>query len=205
VHTWYETAVRRILLVVLAAAAAVLVAYVLLGGEQDEAVAGGQASLIGDSLMVGVEPYVDDHLPGWSLAYEARNGRTTAEGLDVLRRAGSSLGRGVAVSLGTNDDPSAAGTFRASVREALDLAGPHRCLVWVNLARPPLGGVSYARLNRVLDQEADAHDNLRIVDWAALVRSHPEWIGPDGVHATEAGYDARAAAIASALLDCAAP
>ncbi len=88
------------------------------------------------------------------------------------------------------------------MREILAIAGPARCVVWANIDRPPTAGASYDGMNRVLAAGAAAHRNLVVVDWQALVRSHPGWLRGDGVHATTAGYRARAAAIAAAVKEC---
>ena len=88
------------------------------------------------------------------------------------------------------------------MREILAIAGPARCVVWANIDRPPAAGTSYDGLNRVLSAGAATHRNLVVVDWRALVRSHPAWLRGDGVHATTAGYRGRAAAIAAAVKEC---
>ena len=102
--------------------AAVGVAVVLLvTGEEDEAAADatGALTLVGDSLNVGTAPWLRDELPRWDIGAHDRVGRTTAEGVDVLRQREGSLAPVVVVSLGTND---ADGTeeFRALVEEAVD-------------------------------------------------------------------------------------
>jgi lysophospholipase L1-like esterase len=156
-------------------------------------------SLVGDSLNVGVEPYLAAELHDWRLSTDDVPGRATAEGLDAVRRAGGGLHSHVLVSLGTNDISTGVDTFRADVREALSLAGPHRCVVWFTIFR---AGEQSIALNDVLREEANRAANLRLVDWAALVRAHPNWLSADGIHATPAGYAARARAAATALQAC---
>jgi hypothetical protein len=88
------------------------------------------------------------------------------------------------------------------VRHVLALAGPKRCVVWVNIHRPPYNGVSWAGFNRALDQIAATAPNLAVVDWNGMVNSGQAQVAPDGVHSTPGGYRARAAAIAQALQGC---
>ena len=128
--------------------------------------------------------------------------RHASEGADVMRRYGRRLPRVIHVSLGTNDDPSQTGAFRAAVREVMDVAGGRRCVVWANIVRPPYGGVSYRGYNRVLAREDERRDNLRVVNWVRMVRRHPEWLADDGVHVSAAGYRARARAVARAVRLC---
>ena len=108
------------------------------------------------------------------------------------------------MSLGTNDSPRRVSAFRAAVNEVIAIAGPSRCVVWANIVRPPVLGASYDGFNRVLAGEAGAHRNFVVVDWQALARKHPAWLRSDGVHATAAGYKARATAIAAAVQQCSA-
>jgi hypothetical protein len=164
--------------------------------------AGPSALVIGDSLAQGTQPYLAAYLPGWRLRHIVRVGVTTAEGVDRMRTLGGPLPRFLVVSLGTNDDPRLVSQFRGLVRSVMSTVGNGRCVVWPNVARPPARGSSYAGHNNALTAEARSRPNLRIVDWARMTRRHPEWLRVDGVHVTPAGYRARAAALARALVDC---
>jgi len=155
----------------------------------------------GDSLAEGTAPYLPALLPHWSMRQSYAVGRRVTEGIALLR-AERPLEQVVVVSLGTNDDPRRVSDFRSGLREILAIAGPSRCVVWVNIVRPPVAGAGYGGLNRVLSAAAAGRRNLVVVDWRALVREHPAWLRRDGVHATAAGYRARAAAIAAAVKEC---
>jgi lysophospholipase L1-like esterase len=156
----------------------------------------------GDSLAEGTAPYLPALLPHWSLRQSYAVSRHVTEGVALLRAERPRLGQAVVVSLGTNDDPRRVSDFRTGMGEILAIAGPARCVVWTNIVRPPAVGTSYDGLNRVLSAAATTHRNLVVVDWQALVRSHPAWLRADGVHATAAGYKGRAAAIAAAVKEC---
>ncbi len=158
----------------------------------------------GDSLAEGTAPYLPALLPHWSVRQSYAVGRRLSQGLAILRAEKLRLEQVVVVSLGTNDDPRRLSDFRAGVREVLAIAGPARCVVWTNIVRAPVAGASYDGLNRVLSTEATTHRNLVVVDWRALVRSHPAWLRADGVHATADGYRGRAEAISAAVKECAA-
>jgi len=156
----------------------------------------------GDSLAEGTRPYIPRALPGWRVRQSTKVSRHAYEGDDVLRRRGRRLERVLHVSLGTNDDPGQPAAFRAAIRDVMDVAGERRCVVWANIVRPPYGGVSYRRLNRVLAAESRARENLLVVNWVRMMRRHPEWLAPDGVHASAEGYAARARAVARAVRRC---
>jgi hypothetical protein len=157
----------------------------------------------GDSLAVGTEPYLPGALPGWRIETSASISRHASEGAPLLSAQGS-LPEYIAMSLGTNDDPSMTDAFRSAIDQTMEVAG-ERCVVWVNIYRPAVAGTSYDGYNSVLAEESQQRPNLRVVDWHALVSQHPEWLGPDGVHVNATGYQARARALAQALRECGQP
>jgi lysophospholipase L1-like esterase len=161
--------------------------------------AGGDAVLvIGDSLEVGSGPYLHGALPGVSV--DAEKGRTSSQGVRVLAERLRS-GHGVIVfPLGTNDSPSNPAGLAASLAAVRQLAGD-RCIVVATLVRPPVGGVSVAGLNRVVEQFA-GQTGAQVADWRSVVRSIPSLLGGDGVHATGEGYGVRATLLAEAVQNC---
>lgn len=156
----------------------------------------------GDSLAVGTRPYLPNALRGWKVTQSASVSRHAFEGADIMRSYGRALPRVIHVSLGTNDDPNQVSAFRAAIREVMDVAGSHRCVVWTNIVRPPVAGASYAGYNRALAAESRPRENLRVVNWARMVHTHPEWLSSDGVHVNADGYEARAKAIAQSVRRC---
>jgi lysophospholipase L1-like esterase len=156
----------------------------------------------GDSLAVGTQPYIPKELRRWKITQSTAVSRHASEGADVMRSYGRSLPRVIHVSLGTNDDPRTPDAFRSAIRAVMAVAGPRRCVVWTNIVRPPVAGASYAGYNRALARESRPRQNLRVVDWAGMVREHPEWLASDGVHVNATGYQARAEAIARSVRRC---
>lgn len=188
--------------VVLLAAAAVLVAvgaYLARRADGEAAPSTGRVGLIGDSLNVGVEPHLEDALRGWRLETDDVVGRSTADGLEALERAGHDLAPWVVISLGTNDAVGDPDGFSVRVERALELAGPERCVVWATIRRD---GDAYEPFNEILRAQAEARPNLVLVDWARMVADDPGLLAGDGVHGTEAGYAARASAVADAVRSC---
>ena len=182
---------------------AVALAALVVARNRDEpatAASRGTVTLLGDSLNVGVEPYLSEALPGWKLVANDREGRSTPEGIAELEAGRPVLSSHVVVSLGTNDPPDAVSSFRADVAHLLDLAGPDRCVIWATIWRDGAPGDAF---NAVLRDAADANRRVRLVEWAEMVQEHPDWLAPDRLHGNETGYRERARAIAGATRGCA--
>jgi lysophospholipase L1-like esterase len=156
----------------------------------------------GDSLAVGTKPYIPPALAGWKVTQSTAVSRHAHQGADVMRRYGRKLPRVIHVSLGTNDDPSQVEGFSASIEEIMEVAGVRRCVVWTNIVRPPFQGTSYDPYNRALAREDRERDNLRVVNWARMVKRNRGWLADDGVHVSAEGYRARARAVARQVKLC---
>jgi len=154
---------------------------------------------LGDSLSIGTEPYLRALLPGYRIDPLHRVGLQSSEVAALAARSRVSIAPILVVSAGTNDDPRNLPGFARAVSDILTIAGSKRCVVWPTIERPAKAGTTSAGLNRELARAAERHRNLVLVDWAGMVRRHPSWLSHDGVHASAAGYRARAEAIATAV------
>lgn len=158
--------------------------------------------LVGDSLAEGVRSPLTNALSGWTLTTNARVGRPLAEGMGIVRGM-SERPPVLAISLFTNDAPGAVDALRSAVRETITRQSGHGCVVWATIVRPAVGGVTYARANQALaGLAAENASVMKLVPWAQEVAAHPEWLASDGVHATPAGYSARAQMYAQAARSC---
>jgi hypothetical protein len=109
------------------------------GGFDAAGAAGFRPSVlvVGDSLAVGMAPYLGGMLTSRVFRWDAASGRTTPQGLVALReRLREDTPQAVAVSLGTNDgsDPR---RFARRITRVLEAIPPTACVVWANLNRPP--------------------------------------------------------------------
>ena len=160
----------------------------------------GTLTLLGDSLNVGVETYLAAALPGWTVVANDRVGRSTPEGIAELEAGRPGLSSHVVVSLGTNDPPTAVAAFRADVARVIRLVGRNRCVIWATIWRD---GAPNEAFNGVLRDAAETNHRVRLVEWAAMVEAHPDWLAADGLHGNETGYRERSRAIAEAAKSCA--
>ena len=154
---------------------------------------------VGDSLSVGAAPYLRARLRGYRIEQEHDVGLHAYDAARIVS-ATRPLPQVLVISAGTNDDPRIVSVFVRSVATIVRNAGSARCVVWPTIVRPPAVGAPYAGFNDALRQSARRHGNLVLVDWVHMVREHPWWLAKDGVHVSSAGYRARAAAIASAVV-----
>jgi hypothetical protein len=192
---------RLPLALVLAVAIAVAV-YAVARHDDRPAAAAGSVTLVGDSLNVGIEPYLSQELPGWHIDAHDRVGRATPEGIDELRQLGSRLGPVVVVSLGTNDPEGSEPEFRKLVDEALAVVGPNRCLVWATIVRD---GTTRTGFDDVLRDARSANANVRLVEWARTIERDRSLLAGDAVHGTPEGYARRASETADAVRSCPVP
>jgi lysophospholipase L1-like esterase len=162
---------------------------------------------LGDSLALDVYPYLADLLPDRYVSYQAKVGRSTAQISEALALM-TEIPNVVIVSAGTNDWASS--DFTTSAESIMTMLGPHRCVVWMDTARPqrtdPNLGLQEpaSAINTALDTLAAEHTNIHIVRWSVMAAAHPEWFGSDGIHPNDDGIKVRAHAMADAALQCSA-
>lgn len=160
---------------------------------------------VGDSVMLGAVDTIQG-IPNWRVNVDARGCRQPTwrgdgcgatdipSGVDALRaaRAAGHMGGAVVVSLG-NNGPMSAEQFDAVMTEVAD----QRLVLALTLSEPR----SYEGPNNAVITGATARwPNLRIVDWHAAAKDHPEYFGDgEGIHLSQTGATAMATLIATHL------
>jgi lysophospholipase L1-like esterase len=178
-------------------AAALVIAVLLLAVPAAQAAMPSPVLVVGDSLAVGMRPYLGPLLGSSEVVWDARSGRTTPEGLVRLRtRLQEVTPQTVVISLGTNDGPDPA-RFAARIHRALEAIPAGACVVWVDINRPPRKG-RYHGLNRVLEQAAEGDPRMVLVHWDRVVL-HGAVSLPDGLHPDAAGFKYRSRMVAGAI------
>jgi len=157
--------------------------------------------VVGDSLADEIANLLPAALPGWRVRIDAEWGRPLADGMRVLaeERAPPAI---LAISLFTNDDPRNVSALEAAVRATA--ARPGGCAVWATIVAPAFEGANHDAGNDILRRLAgDPELELELVDWARAVARAPSLMSSDEVHASPAGYRARALMYAAAIRACA--
>ncbi len=156
-----------------------------------------QVLIIGDSLAVGMKPFLGDMITDREVTFDAKAGRTTPQGMSALRRDLHRYApQTVVVNLGTNDGSDPA-KFGGRIRRVLALVPADSCVIWPAIARGPHKG-PYVRLNRVLRDAARHDSRLKVIPWDRMVRKGSVRLH-DGVHPTVEGYRLRAYVTAAAV------
>ncbi|MFL6178356.1 MAG: hypothetical protein ACJ74E_00715 [Actinomycetes bacterium] len=140
--------------------------------------------LLGDSLAVGIAPYVDAGLGERTLTVDAAEGRGTATSVSLLTPYAASSAPDWIVSLGTNDNTE---EFGANARALMDLAGPDRCVVWFDVWR----AATDESINATLNDLAADNPNLHLIPWHDTSAMHTEWFSGSDVHPASEGYAVR--------------
>jgi hypothetical protein len=158
---------------------------------------GSPVLVVGDSLAVGMQPYLGAMLAPSEVVWDARSGRTTPQGLVRLRaRLGDAAFQTVVISLGTNDGPDSR-RFASRIDRVLQAIPSSACVVWLDINRPPRKG-RYHALNGVLEEAAERDPRMVLVQWDRAVLKGRVAL-PDGLHPDAAGFQYRSLMIAGAV------
>jgi lysophospholipase L1-like esterase len=156
-----------------------------------------QVLIVGDSLAVGMRPFLGELITDRQVTFDARAGWTTPQGMEALRLDLTQFApQSFVISLGTNDGSDPA-VFADRIRRILRALPPYACVVWPAIIRPKRKG-PYRELNEVLRDEARHDRRLTVIDWDRMVRKG-QVVLRDGIHPNEDGYRFRAWVTAAAV------
>lgn len=140
--------------------------------------------LLGDSLAVGIQYYVDAGLGDRVLTMDAAEGRGTATSVSLLSSYADTSPPVWIVSLGTNDNPE---EFAPQARSIIELAGPDRCVVWFDVWREGTDD----SINATLTELADKNPSMHLIPWHETSSLHTDWFDGLDVHPSSEGYAVR--------------
>jgi hypothetical protein len=152
--------------------------------------------VVGDSLTVGVEPWLAGDMASHGVrlvGVDARVSRPVDEGLAVLRSAGERLPSTVVVALGTNNLSATRTQIEGWLRTARQLVGDRR-LIWVNLSvdldkAPHLD--RFEQINAAIAAAAPRY-GIEVADWDRWSADYGVTTRPDGIHYEDRAYRLRA-------------
>jgi hypothetical protein len=156
-----------------------------------EQVAGNRLIMLGDSILAATSSryggeMCDGLVPlGWQVEVDAEPGRFIDFGGRVLQQRLDPFNwldwDAAVVFLGSNYRGDQA-AYEAELVEILDTLGPRPTLLYtVTVYRP-----DWAEVNEVVRRQAEARDNVTLVDWEAVART-PGVLSSDRLHPSRAG------------------
>lgn len=148
-------------------------------------------SIIGDSVMVNVEPYIKDLFPNTDV--DASIGRQMYESPQLIKsiKQNNNLGDFVIIALGTN------GAFTsAQLSDVIASIGSEHQILLIN-TRVPKNWESI--VNKRLEEAVNNDSSIRLIDWYSFSSGHDEYFDNDGVHLTQTGAKAYADMIAAEI------
>lgn len=159
--------------------------------QPSNAASGSDITAIGDSVMVGVQPYLEETMPG--IRVDGKVGRQMSQAakiVDDLKSQGE-LGDRVVLELGTN------GPFNSHTLENLleSLSDVQRIVLVT--ARVPKGWED--SVNEKIKEAAGKFANVKVFDWHAASEGKEDYFYPDGVHLKPEGGRYYASLLADTL------
>ncbi len=146
----------------------------------------------GDSIMVGCVPALKLYFPGVRL--DAVSNRRLSDGIAAIK-ARTDARRAVVLGFGMN-----AGLDAARLGEALDLLGPNRMVVVVNLYG------TFARVdadNAAIAAAVQGRDNVIVADWYSTAKANPAALQADRKHPSLRGSHLYAQTVQAAFAELA--
>lgn len=148
-------------------------------------------TVIGDSVMLDVAPYLEKLLPG--IVVDAKIGRQMAQAPEVIAqlKAKGQLGNRVVIELGSN------GAFSKGQLDKLlqSLNGVEQIILVNSRVPKPWESV----VNKMLAETAAAQSHVVLVDWYTASEGQSSYFYKDGVHPNKEGSQKYAALVASAI------
>src|SRR5262249_31275348 len=152
-------------------------------GSHEARAAGLRISIFGDSVLLGAADDIMAALPSDDVTIDAAENVSLLGTLATLEATRPAIGDVVVLDLGYNDGTDLRAWHARAGRAADILDGVPR-VVWLAQREFAPGR---AEMNAELRAVAQAHANIEVADWNALVDAEPDLVYGDGIHLTPAG------------------
>lgn len=153
--------------------------------------------MIGDSVMAGTAKRYGGEMCaamvplGWAVEVDAETARFIDFGNEVLKERLPAGWDAAVIFLGNNygNNPD---VYRMYLNRLVEKLAPRpTVLITVSEYR-----AEQLEVNAVIFEVAAAHDNVVVIDWAALTAAHSEYLKDDGLHLEDPGRAALAQSVA---------
>jgi lysophospholipase L1-like esterase len=157
--------------------------------------------IIGDSISFGAQEEYPLAMPNDDVEVIATPGIRLAPQALEIAEAVAERPDVLVIELGTNDVPVFEPTFLDEIDDVLAETDELPCVLWVNVFVSKFA-TNAMTVNEHLDEAADDHGNLQIVDWFTLANDDRSLLSPDGLHPNEDGQQVLAQAVATSAARC---
>lgn len=151
--------------------------------------------VVGDSVMQGAAPYLQDEAPAWSITSDTRVGRFLNEGARIVKRKRSQIGQVVVVGLGNNYGGDRQ-QFVAEVDEMLEELEGVKHILWLTVAE---FRDDRRDVNATLRAAKRRDPRIVLVDWTSMWRADESLTNSDRLHLSAAGAKAMAKLIGESI------
>jgi peptidoglycan/LPS O-acetylase OafA/YrhL len=145
---------------------------------------------VGDSVMLGSAKKLASH----GIRVDAAKNRQVIYALQIFNyyKSTKELGNNIVIHLGTNGI-----TKKATFEKILDPIKDVPNVIVLTMHAP--GRASETLNNAIINELPLTYPNVKILDWYAISKDHPDWFASDGIHPNATGQDQYVAAILKAL------
>ncbi|GIO95498.1 hypothetical protein J14TS5_05840 [Paenibacillus lautus] len=159
---------------------------------QNPPVSKSAITAIGDSVMLGVSPYLEKSLPGIHIdAVIGRQMRQADDLIPVMKAQNRIDGGIIVIGLGTN------GAF--SKKDLDSLLRPLDSAKQILLINTRVPRDWEQNVNGMLAKAAAQNPKVTLVDWYSASKDHPEYFRSDGVHLEPEGAEAYTSILLQAI------
>lgn len=145
---------------------------------------------VGDSVMLGSAKKLASH----GIRVDAAKNRQVIYALQIFNyyKSTKELGNNIVIHLGTNGI-----TKKATFEKILDPIKDVPNVIVLTMRAP--GRASETLNNAIINELPLTYPNVKILDWHAISKDHPDWFASDGIHPNSTGQDQYVSAILKAL------
>lgn len=159
--------------------------------KEQGSLSGEGVTVIGDSVIIGVEPYLKEKLP--EITVDGKVGRQMSQAQEVIDglKTQGKLGDQIIIELGTN------GPFKTKQLRSLLQSLSDKKRVLLITARVPKGWQD--TVNKDIKEVAGEFSNAKVVDWYSDSEGKEDYFYKDGVHLKPEGGKYYASLLVAAL------
>lgn len=148
--------------------------------------------VVGDSITALSEASISGSLTGagYQATISATPGAKIGQALTNMTTLARNQPWAWVIELGTDDAGANDSSWPQSFLAEWHAISPATCVVYLTVS--PRSGRVASQINSSIENLAQAHANVHVLDWGRIEYTNPNWVSPDGIHPTPNGQAALA-------------